>query len=267
MIKSYFLAPNFDTAPPPEGPLHLGSILRSLADFEPLNPKVQAMPAAQLCPVVEKTGFQLSLDRLNSADYNFRAGAFKLLSLGANASIERTKGSNKVLSCQRLETYAFNPTERYIKDAVNDGDVNLFMRSSRFKVPVYMVTGLKVAYDASLATSTTRTVALEADAGLTPPGIPVQLGMGAGFANSHQEGEIWHAPTPIIVAFKVKKIWLDRKGEVKHQGHNKGAAMLDGTPSDREPTFTIRWDDELTLEEVDEMFGKGEEDSQEEGSI
>lgn len=257
MVKKYFLAPDFTTAPPPKGPIHLGSILRNLTEFDPLNRIVQTIPKTQLYPVDKKTRFEISLLELHSANSGLRAKALELLGLGANASIERTEGSSSVLSCQQLETFVFNPTDSYINDSLNDPDVRSFMRS---RVPVYMVTGLKVARGASSTSSTSRTVALEADAGLVPSGMPVEVGVRAGYASSIEEGEKWDTSTDFIVAFKVRKIWLDRKDEVKHQEHTKKAVMQDSTPSSREPAFTIRSDDELTPEEVDEMFGKREDD-------
>ncbi|KAM0353161.1 hypothetical protein ACHAPY_002209 [Fusarium culmorum] len=66
MVKEYFLAPNFTTAAPPEGPIKLGSILRSLVEFEPLNPIVEAIPTTQLRPVDVKESFEISLHELHS---------------------------------------------------------------------------------------------------------------------------------------------------------------------------------------------------------
>ncbi|KAH7020204.1 hypothetical protein EDB80DRAFT_561675 [Ilyonectria destructans] len=232
MVKSYFLAPNFTTAPPPEGPIKLGSILRNISEFETLNRTVQAIPVMQLHPVNKQTGFEIFLGQLHSADFGLTAKVLGLLGLGTSASIERTKGSNNLLSCQRLDTFTFDPTESYINESMKDLDVRSFMRSSRFRLPVYMVTGLKVARGASSTSSTSRLVAIGSDTSLVPPGVPVP----------------------------VRKIWLDRKEEVQHKAYIKKAVMQDGTPSSRELSFTVRSDDDLTPEEVDEMFGKTEDD-------
>lgn len=97
--------------------------------------------------------------------------------MGANASIERTRGTDDVLSCQHLETITFNPTEPYITEAMKTPEVRSFIRSSRFRVSVYMVTGLKVAGGASLTSSTNKTVAMETDAGLVLPGTPPEVGL------------------------------------------------------------------------------------------
>lgn len=256
MVKSYFLAPNFTTAPPPEGPIKLGSILHSISDFKTLNRTVQAIPVAQLHPVDERTGFQIYLAQLHSADFSLTAKVLGLLGLGTSASIERTKGSETLLSCKRLDTFAFEPTESYINESMKDSKVRSFMRSSRFRRPVYMVTGLKVARGASSTSSTSRLVAIRDDISLVPSGIPVPVGEKAGYASSTDIMEKWDSSTDFIVAFKVRKIWLDRKKEVQHQAHIKMAVMQDWTPFNHELTFTVRSDDDLTPEEVDDMFAK-----------
>ncbi|KAJ4327518.1 hypothetical protein N0V84_002046 [Fusarium piperis] len=259
MIKSYFLAPNDSTPAPPGGRVHLGSILRNLTDFEPLNDgRVKEIPPDQYLSVDKKTGFTFSLAQLHSADFGLRAKALELLGLIVNASIGRAKGSNQLISCQRLETHAFIATDSYIEEALTP-PIKAFMQSSRSGFPVYMVTGLKIAYSASRTSGTTKSIALEANVGFVPPGTPVRPGMRAGLEKSHEEGAAFEDSSPIILSFKVKKIWLEGSEEVKHEAHTAKAVMLDGTPSYGEPVFTIRSDDELTLEEVNDMFGKEED--------
>ncbi|KAM6534809.1 hypothetical protein FALCPG4_004432 [Fusarium falciforme] len=231
--------------PPPEGPIHLGSILRNLSEFEPLNQTVHTIPETLLCPVDTKTGFEISLSELHAANLDLRARALGLLGVGANASIERTRGTDWVLSCQHLKTITFSPTKSYVTEAMENPDVRSFMRSSRFRVPVYMVTGLKVASSASFTSSARKSVAMETDVGLVPPW------------NTRREK--WYSANDIIVAFKVKKVRIDRHGEVQYQTYNKKAVMLSAASSSREPEETLYWDDDITLEEINDMFGMEED--------
>ncbi|KAM0433289.1 hypothetical protein ACHAPT_004165 [Fusarium lateritium] len=258
----YFLAPDFTTAPPPKGPIKLGTILFNVTEFDILDPIVQEIPEADLCPVDEKTVFVISLRELHSADFGLKAKVSELLDLHSSASIERTKGRDSLLSCQCLETITFNPTESYINDSVNNSKkVGLYLRSGWLRgTSVYMVTGLKVARGASFTSSTSNTVTLETDSGLVPSGIPVSAGVRAGYESNIEEGEKWDASTDFIVAFKVRKIWLDRKEQVKHQAYNQKAVMQDGTSSRCEPELTIRSDEKLTEEELEEMFDNMEDD-------
>ncbi|QPC79153.1 hypothetical protein HYE68_009905 [Fusarium pseudograminearum] len=257
MVKEYFLAPNYTTAA--EGPIKLGSILRNITEFEPLNQAVETIPAMQLYPIDVKEQFEISLHELHSVNLNLKARALGLLGLGTGSSIERIRGSDDVISCHRLETLSFNPTDSYIEASMEDSNVKRFMRSSWFDAPVYMVTGLKIARGASRTSSTSSLLAVEHDTSLLPPGAPVAVGGMARCSISDDQGERWDRSTDFILAFKVKKIWLDRKNEFKHKGHRKMAIMQSETSSVLEVAFIVRSDDNLTPEEVEEMFSQAED--------
>ncbi|PCD31899.1 hypothetical protein FGRA07_09898 [Fusarium graminearum] len=256
MVKEYFLAPNYTTAA--EGPIKLGSILRNITEFEPLNQVVETIPATQLYPVDVKEQFEISLHELHSVNLNLKARALGLLGLGTGASIERVKGSNDVISCHRLETLSFNPTDSYIEASMEDSNVKRFMRSSRFRKPIYMVTGLKIARAAFRTSSTNSLLAVEHDTSLLPPGAPVAVGGTVRCSISDDQGEKWDRSTDFILAFKVKKIWLDRKNKVKQGGYRK-MAVMQGETSVGESPFAVRSDDDLTPGEVEEMFSQAED--------
>ncbi|KAJ4012484.1 hypothetical protein NW752_008181 [Fusarium irregulare] len=254
MVKEYFLAPNFTTAPPPEGPIKLGSIIRNINEFEPLNEHDQTIPTTQLSPLDVKNSLDISLDDLHSAHLSLTARALDVLGLGTGTSIQRTKGTNCIISCKHLETQTFNPTSSFIRDSMGDPGVQYYMKSSWFRYPVYMVTGLKVARGASSTSSSSSVVAVEHDTSLLLAGTPASVGMSSGYARNINHMEKWDTSTDFIVAFKVKKVWLDRKDEVNYKGYNKRAVMRDGKPSEGEVTITVWSDDHLTPDEVHEML-------------
>ncbi|KAF4450006.1 major facilitator superfamily MFS-1 [Fusarium austroafricanum] len=260
MVKEYFLAPNFTTAPPPEGPIKLGSILRNVTEFDPMNIHDLAIPTTQLYPADIKEPFEISLHQLHSSDLSLKARALELLDLGTGASIRHTRGNDSVISCKSLETHAFNPTESYMNQSMQDPGVRVFTHMNWRRLSVYMVTGLKVARGASSTSSTSKVVAMEHDTSLLPSGAPVAVGVKAGYASGMNQGERWDRSTDFILAFKVKKIWLNREDEVQHQPYTKKAVMQDGTAADSEIAFTVHSDDNLTTEEVDKMLGKAEDD-------
>ncbi|KAG5772925.1 hypothetical protein H9Q72_001104 [Fusarium xylarioides] len=253
MVNQYLPAPNLTTAP--DGPIQLGTILRNLDDFDPINRQIAAIPETDRFPVHTQAMKTFSLDELHSASLSFAARALGFFGLGTGASIERTKGSNNRISCERFETYVFNPTESYIKESIKDKDVAKFLRSSRFK-PVYLVTGLKVARGASSTSSTGRVMALEHDASVLPSEAPASLGVKASYARGMRQVDKWESSTDFIVAFKVRKVRLGRNQEIKHELYTKRAIMQDGTPLDSETDLTLEYDDDLTPEEVEKVWEK-----------
>ncbi|RSL53567.1 hypothetical protein CEP54_010306 [Fusarium duplospermum] len=259
MVKQYFFPPDFGTAPPPEGPIHLGSILYSISAFDPLNRTVNPIPETELHPINKKAKFVVSVSDLHSADFGVMARALELFGVGANASITQTRGSNRVLSCEQMETITFNPTKSYMSEAMKDPAVLSFMNSSRLRVPVYMVTGLKVAQGASSTSGTSQSAAVEANTGLAL-GTPVEVGLKGGYARNAEAEESWVSLGDIIVAFRVTKMWLNRHGEAQSEPYTKKAQMLSTTSSSPEPEYTLHWDEDLTIEEINDMFGVGEDD-------
>ncbi|UPK91550.1 hypothetical protein LCI18_002485 [Fusarium solani-melongenae] len=266
MVKSYFFAPDFSTRPFPGGPIRLGSILRNITEFYPLNRTVEEIPEPDLLAVDTKGGVEISMRELHSADLGLKAKILELFGVGARASIEHAKGKSNVLSIQSLDTIAFIPTDSYIKGAMDDLGVRQFMKADKARNPLFMVTGLKIARGETSSTSTTsRAVAIEADVGAVPLGTPLEVGVTAGYSRITEEGEGWRtSKNDYIVSFKVRKIWKDRKGRVKHKAHNEMAVMQSAASSsdesdDDESDYDIGWDDDLTLEEIDEMFSMAED--------
>jgi hypothetical protein len=69
MVKTYILAPNWTTAPPPEGPIKLGHLLDDLMEFTPLNRlNVLDTPKEYVNPVHTQEGFTTSRSRLLSGE-------------------------------------------------------------------------------------------------------------------------------------------------------------------------------------------------------
>lgn len=254
MSREYFLAPNWSTRPYPDGPIQLGSIIRDLSVLEPLNRTVHTIPEAQLYPADTKTGFEISFSHLHSANLDLKARALGLLGVGANVSIERMKGTSEVLTCQTLLTSTFSPTDAYVREAIEHPDVKPYI-NGRFRNSVFMITGIKVASGASFKSSTSNSLSVAAKANPVPSGALADVGLTAGYVNKADEGEKSTAQNDVIVAFKVKKMRLSIRGEIKHRNYTHNAEMQSATPTARQVEYDLHLDEELTDKEIKDMFG------------
>lgn len=229
MVKTYILAPNWSTAPPPAGPINLGHLLDNLKELVPINrADIVSIPLDLLNPVDIKSGFTTSRGRLLSGELGVFAKMVGLVGVGTAAEIYYTKEQQDVLSCETLDTITFDPSPSYIYESMERPEVQKFMQGAKFKAPVFMITGLKVGKGASLQSTGFKEKGLKMDGGLNPPEIPTQFGVKAGLGVKVTEGESWEGSTDFIVAFRVKKIWY-KGGDVQNQSHNKNAVMQDGT--------------------------------------
>lgn len=250
MVKTYILAPNWSTAPPPNGPIKLGHVLDDLTEFVPLNRHtVVDIPKNELNPVDRKSGFTNSRSKLVSGELGVFAKVLGLVGVGAGADIFYKKDKNDVLSCKHLETMTFDPTASYITDSMDLPDVKKFMEGCKFKAPVYMVTGLKIGRGGSLKSSSSSDVGVKIEGGLNPPGSPAQVGVKVGYVNSPKEGESWDRSTDFIVAFRVRKIWYHH-GDIKNKAHSEKVVMQDGAAVRSGPTLTLLSGDDIPLEDV-----------------
>ncbi|KAM0425637.1 hypothetical protein ACHAPT_009169 [Fusarium lateritium] len=252
MVRTYILAPDWTTAPPPDGPIKLGHILDDLTELVPLNRRsVVEIPDEDKNPDDTKSGFTTSRSELISGELGVFARVLGLVGVGAGADVYFKKDKSDVLSCKRLDTVTFDPTADYIAQSVELPEVSKFMSSGRFKDPVYMVTGLKIAREASLQSSQSKEKGVRLDGGLSPPGAPAQIGGKAGLSTASAQGESWEGSTDFIVAFRVKKIWYHRGDpeELRNKTHHDKAVMQDGSAK-AENAMVLMSDDDVTLEDV-----------------
>jgi hypothetical protein len=250
MVKTYILAPNWTTAPPPDGPIKLGHVLDDLTEFVPLNrEEIVDIPAKHLNKVDTKDGFTMSRSKLLSGELGVFARVMGLLGVGAAADMYYRKDKNDVLTCRTLDTMTFDPTAKYIADTMALDEINTFMKGCRFKAPVYMITGLKIGRGAALQSSSSTDGGLKLEGGLQPPQSPAQIGLKGGVAVKKADGESWTGSTDFIVAFRARKIWYHH-GDLKNTASKHKVVMQDGTPAHTGPDLTLQADDEIPLEDI-----------------
>ncbi|KAF5578019.1 major facilitator superfamily MFS-1 [Fusarium pseudocircinatum] len=240
MVKEYFLAPHFDAPPPPRGLIKLGTVLGNLRGFHPFNvDHPQPILASQLHPVETQNSVDIDILDLHSDHHPLMERALGLIGRGPRAPSRRPEGDHKVLSCKYLDTLAFVPTESYVKDTIENLDDESFKPSRKFKRPVYMVTGLKIARGASYSSRVSSRAASGRD--LVLPRNPIiSLDVSLARHNESIMELVRGESDDFIVAFKVVQVWVNHKGEVKFKEYNKKAVIEFETSSEDEnvPIFS-----------------------------
>ncbi|KAI0454925.1 hypothetical protein F5B21DRAFT_224309 [Xylaria acuta] len=170
MFKTYVVAPNFSIPPapevqgsaaiPPQGQLQLGDILN-----RPFGAKPIAINRYDRTPIdkdhleaVDKKGdVQQNSQDLFSGRLGIWASLLANLGIGLDVdlSIHGLSNSADVMKIKSLETYSFDVKDDYVKKVLSSRSVAEYI--SEFKssakgakeIPLYMVSGLKVAKSAS----------------------------------------------------------------------------------------------------------------------
>lgn len=237
-MRTYFIAPNFDIYPPPDGPVELGQIIPAPDDptFEPINRRDQ-IPAPDVFPTSFKNGFSITSQRLLSGELGFWAQV--AASIGLNFSLGFGKSADQEIAVEKLETISFNPTRSYVERVLELPEVKQFVNTSGYKVPVYMVTGLKIARGASLRTGSEQS--FHGTAALEMPVDTARVGPEARFSRTNVDQQSFEGSSDFILAFRVQRIRFQKVGPDTHirdvKTYTKGAKML----GDAADTFAIKY--------------------------
>lgn len=231
MVKTYILAPDYSTAPPPDGPVKLGSLLTDLTELVPLYPEHHvAIPETALLPVDIKRGFKATRSSLLSGNLGIFARFCGIFGVGVNvkAGWVYEARENDIISFESVETHTFSHSDAYLQQTMAAAPVKAFMEASGGNAIVYMITGLKVGKGAALEASRGCEQGVKLKLGFGYTGTPAQEGPDAGFKRRVEEGISFKASSDFIIAFRVRRISYN-KGSAHDVAYNNGAAMLDGT--------------------------------------
>lgn len=228
---SYHLCPDFSVAPPPNGPLDLGSVLKNL-DIDGLAPLNESatieVPESVKWPrngPDKKTGFSCSLNELRSAEFSLWAKVFGLDGLGGKLGWLSERTGEETLAVREIKTRYFNPTDVYMEDVLASPAVSAYVKGTKKKVPIYMITGIKWVEGASLSKSTEKTTSITGEGGATEPHSNTQVGAKGSFTSQAKTVASFEDSTDFILGFRVRKVsW---KRGVRQTSDKVAGAVLD----------------------------------------
>lgn len=208
VTKTYFIAPNLDIAPPPDGLLDLGHIISGPreTDIDPINQDGHIQPSAPdgkaLPKPTFKQGFTSTRNKLLTGEVGFWAHV--VASLGIHASLGFSHESDFDIKVDRLETRVFSPSDDYVRQALAAPEVVQYLIDSEYQVPLYMITGLKIARGASMKQGENRWAGLSMKG--TFPLEGSQVGPKAEGSGHTKQGQSFKESSDFVLAFRVRRI-------------------------------------------------------------
>ncbi|CAI7622918.1 unnamed protein product [Penicillium pancosmium] len=248
---TYHLPPNFSTPPPPKGPFHLGTVLRGFEVKEQMRPLNQG--ETQRIGISEKYsdhkgGFTATRKKLKSGELGFWAKFMGLEGVGGEASVSAERSDSDEYEFDSVETEFFYPSSKYILDCLKLSDVEDYLQGSRYKKPVYLVTGIKVGMGVTVKMEKKKNVKGKLEAGANNPGVAnIQIGPKVEGTLEFEPVFTFTESSDIVVGIQCLKIYHERSGwllgnkEVKSEYVAVGAAFYgeDGKASGETlPNFT-----------------------------
>jgi hypothetical protein len=262
MVKTYILAPDYSTAPPPDGPVRLGDVLTDLSELVATNKTSRVpIPAADLLPVDYKYNFRATRSQLLGGDLGVWAQVASIFGVGAETGWFYEAQSTDVIKFAAVETHAFDLTPEYVCAVMDSEPVQKYVkRVGGKKGYVFIITGLKIGQGAEVETEYSVKKGLNLKLGFAQPGIPFEGGPGAGVRRRKVEVLSFEDSTDFIVAFRVRKI-VYKKGVFLDKAYNKGATMMDGTEREGEKAkldLELELGGEAELDDVQSYRGQEE---------
>lgn len=230
--RTYFLAPTRDC--PPKGPIALGSLITS-----PLTPELPLAPHP--IPIDESetpisktsvTNHTLTLETRARTSLGIWTSFLQAVGLGADLSTTRDRTDRDVYTFERLETRTFWPSDEYARASISAPVVQAYLARHGFRRNVYMVTAVKVAFGAKVASTALRERGAHAHFGVDSAalGVPLGLGLGAHGERASETSLSFDGADPFVFAFRLREVCYERQAGLKGlKEYRKGAVY--GFPS------------------------------------
>ncbi|KAI0452815.1 hypothetical protein F5B21DRAFT_319035 [Xylaria acuta] len=227
--KTYIVSPNFTLSP---SSLKLGDIL-----VDPLGPVLD--PVNRKCRLpIDKDDLKdiASWQKFSSTRSELLSGRFGLwttflallgVPLGVGIGLFLERRSNDVIIAPELQTHEFFVTDEYVRNVLGQDPVKSYMKRRNYRIPVYMVTGLKIAKGGATVNPDV-TTKIDGAVGVTGPEGVVAAEPLFQYIRNRTEGVAFDSKTDFILGFRVERIVFDGENFKDHKLSTMGASMLDG---------------------------------------
>ena len=244
--KTYFICPTSDFIfPPPEGPLQLGSIVRSTsAPQYPLN-KASVFDVPDASPPVVETDWKKTISTENGLGLGVYAQFLRLatggLPIGPEGDLEHTKKTANTFAFDTVTTIAFEPTQEYVEEAVKAPAVQAWLKEPRQKFALvselFVVTGMKIVKGAKIKYSSSQNTKVKGNIGIDVPTLGMTFGPKGNWTSTNDDTTESTRESEFVFAFRVKRLRFGRR--LKLEEYNKGAFMSIGGKEDNEECIVV----------------------------
>ncbi|UKZ67915.1 uncharacterized protein TrAtP1_009075 [Trichoderma atroviride] len=213
---TYHLPPNFSTPPPPDGPFHLGTVLRDFEKKEQMRPLNQE--DSQRIPIPKKhedvkKGFTATRKRMKSGEFGLCAKFMGLNGVGGEASIAAERHDSDRYSFETFETKFFYPTPEYISDCFKLSDVDDYLQGSRYKKAVFLVTGLKIGKGVTVGMNKKTNMNGNLEGSVSNPGgVNAEAGIKLRGNLEHDSVFTFTESSDIVIGIQCVKIYHEKSG-------------------------------------------------------
>ncbi|CAG9947555.1 unnamed protein product [Clonostachys rosea f. rosea IK726] len=235
-VAYFFYAPTWDW--PPEGPIKLGNVLTSVQRPEqPLS--TTPPPTENEVFSLEKKDVEHSITKLRDGNFSLFTKFLNFIGISVDVTVSWEHSNEELYRFQKVETQQFIPKDEYIQKCIETPAVRRFLERSRYRKPVYVITGLKTVYGASAKSTESQSqdkkASIAVDGNVLGGG---NVAPGAGAATENKKSTTWEGSSDFVFAFRVRKVQVSRKtqGVKDNDDYTKGAKF------DRDDAYRVKED-------------------------
>jgi hypothetical protein len=238
MKPTYHLPPNFSTPPPPTGPFQLGIVVRNFERREQMRPLNQSTESRVPIPeegisLDHKGGFEATRTQLKSGALGIWAQFVGVDGIGAELGILAKRSESDMYKFTSVDTEYFFPSPTYISQSMELSDVQDYLKGSKYKKPVYLITGLKVARGASIHLKGETEISAKTEAGVNNPGGKnIKAGPRVEGSLENCTVSSFTESSDIVVGIQCLKLyyktgWLRSEKKLNDELYTSGAIFID----------------------------------------
>ena len=233
--KTYFLAPNFNF--PPDSFISLGHIITNPADpGTSLNPDSPLSSDPSFFAQRVVTHVEYDSERLIERCFHAKLGVWARFvgqfGLG-DVSVRTENAKAEIYKFRELETKFFQPTDDFLDKIVLLPQVLRTLTESKYRKPVYMITGVKIARGAMVRREVAGAWRSSAKAGIDgePTGLPIDMTVGGEALKTTKEKESFSNSSDFVFAFRLRQIFYKkgRERRIRNRDYTDGALFATGS--------------------------------------
>ncbi|KAL2067622.1 hypothetical protein VTL71DRAFT_15718 [Oculimacula yallundae] len=223
MSKTYFLVPTRDT--PPNGPIFLGSIIKSPRSPElSVNGKTSPLLSALDVVVTKVIDSSRQITHNGKGKTGVWVEFLSGMGIGAEVSGNWDDIEQSTYKFDELITQTIAPSFAEIVAIFNEPDVQQFLKDSRFRDNLYMITGIKIARGADIAVSKIKSKGGNFNFGIdtTPFGVPIKIGPDVEISKEAGQSYEEKHTDDFVFAYRLREIRYRKKAVEDQREYRKG---------------------------------------------
>ncbi|KAF4625916.1 hypothetical protein G7Y89_g12249 [Cudoniella acicularis] len=221
--KSYFLSPSWSLEP---AEVSLGSVIANL------NCPHKALSAESLSSEIDTTIHIVEAKPSSGvvkSSKKWSAGLFStfihVITIGGEVSYSSMSTSEVEYSCESMETKRFTPSPAYITKAAGNDSVKAHLKIGGWGAKVFLITGVKTVQGVTITTTEEKGQDTKVQIGVEIPTAQLTVGPKITYNPSTSQTHATTTAGPIVFAFEVEKLRVNRKGQATSRKFVDGAML------------------------------------------